>query len=90
MRSIPHNARNGNTFTQRAQAGRHEGTKRREAPAEFPGGSEEVSAIVIVFSFLPTADVESLAVFESKLVGGCILFYVLARWCYLHYRMKAA
>lgn len=45
-----------------------------------------VSTLAIVFSFLPTPDVRSVVVFESKLVGGCILLFVLARVCYRHYR----
>jgi amino acid transporter len=49
-----------------------------------------VSVIAIVFSFLPTPDIKSVALFESKLVIGCVLLYVLARWCFLHYRLKAA
>jgi len=48
-----------------------------------------VSSIAIAFSFLPTADIKSVTLFEFKLVGGCILLYVLARWCYLHYRLKS-
>jgi amino acid transporter len=48
-----------------------------------------VSCIAIVFSFLPTSDIRSVALFEFKLVGGCILLYVLARWCFLHYRGNA-
>jgi len=49
-----------------------------------------VSVLAIAFSFLPTQDVKSVVLFETKLVGGCILLYVLARWCYSHYRLKAA
>jgi amino acid transporter len=48
-----------------------------------------VSTVAIVFSFLPTSDIKSVYLFEFKLVGGCILLYVLARWCFLHYRVKA-
>jgi amino acid transporter len=48
-----------------------------------------VSSIAIAFSFLPTADIKSVALFEFKLVGGCIVLSFLARWCYLHYHSKA-
>jgi amino acid transporter len=48
-----------------------------------------VSVIAIVFSFLPTADVKSAWWFETKLVGGCILLFVVARLFYVHYRPKA-
>ncbi len=48
-----------------------------------------VFAIAIVFSFLPTADVRSVWIFETKLGGGCLLLFVLARWCYRHYRAQA-
>ena len=47
-----------------------------------------VSSIAIVFSFLPTQDTRSVFWFESKLVGGCILLFVMARVCYRHYRLK--
>ena len=49
-----------------------------------------VSCVAIIFSFLPTSDIHSVALFETKLVGGCIVLYVLARWCFLHYRLKVA
>jgi amino acid transporter len=45
-----------------------------------------VSSIAILFSFLPTADIRSVFWFETKLIGGCILLFVLARLCYRHYR----
>jgi amino acid transporter len=45
-----------------------------------------VSVIAIVFSFLPTSDVRSVWWFEAKLLGGCLLLYLLARLCYQHYR----
>ena len=45
-----------------------------------------VSAIAIVFSFLPTADVKSVWIFEAKLGGGCLVLVLLARWCYRHYQ----
>lgn len=48
-----------------------------------------VSAIAIVFSFLPTADVRSVWLFEAKLIGGCLLLFLLARLCYQHYRPGA-
>ena len=48
-----------------------------------------VSVIAIAFSFLPTADVKSVWIFEAKLGGGCLLLLILARWCYLHYRQQA-
>jgi hypothetical protein len=48
-----------------------------------------VSAIAIVFSFLPTADVRSAWWFEVKLLGGCILLFLVARLFYVHYRDKA-
>jgi amino acid transporter len=45
-----------------------------------------VSSIAIAFSFLPTADIRSVFWFETKLIGGCVLLFVLARLCYQHYR----
>jgi hypothetical protein len=48
-----------------------------------------VSLIAIVFSFLPTADIKSVWSFEAKLGGGCILLFLLARWCYGHYQTNA-
>jgi amino acid transporter len=48
-----------------------------------------VSAIAIVFSFLPTGDVHSVWLFEAKLFGGCLLLFLLARLCYQHYRPGA-
>jgi amino acid transporter len=48
-----------------------------------------VSTIAIVFSFLPTSDVRSVWWFEGKLLGGCVLLYVLAWMCFRHYRQKA-
>ncbi|HEY3939239.1 MAG TPA: APC family permease [Bryobacteraceae bacterium] len=48
-----------------------------------------VSTIAIVFSFLPTSDVRSVWWFEVKLLGGCVLLYVLAWMCFRHYRQKA-
>jgi glutamate:GABA antiporter len=48
-----------------------------------------VSAIAILFSFLPTADVKSALWFEAKLLGGCILLFVIARVFYVRYRDKA-
>ncbi|MBV9227123.1 MAG: APC family permease [Acidobacteriaceae bacterium] len=48
-----------------------------------------VSLIAIVFSFLPTADIRSVWGFEAKLGGGCILLFILARWCYRHYQRGA-
>ena len=48
-----------------------------------------VSAIAILFSFLPTADVRSVAWFEAKLGGGCVLLLILGRWCFVHYRSRA-
>jgi glutamate:GABA antiporter len=48
-----------------------------------------VSGIAIVFSFLPTADVRSVWLFEAKLLGGCLLLLLLARLCYQHYRPRA-
>ncbi|MGI8958702.1 MAG: APC family permease [Bryobacteraceae bacterium] len=48
-----------------------------------------VSAIAIVFSFLPTADVKSALWFEAKLLGGCILLIAIARLFYVRYRDKA-
>jgi amino acid transporter len=45
-----------------------------------------VSAIAIVVSFIPTADVKSVWLFETKLVGGCILLLGIARFFYLRYR----
>jgi len=45
-----------------------------------------VSTIAIVFSFIPTSDVRSTWMFEAKLIGGCLLLFLLARRCYQHYR----
>jgi amino acid transporter len=49
-----------------------------------------VSTIAIVFSFLPTSDVRSVWQFEAKLIGGCLLLFLLARLCYRHYRTGVA
>jgi amino acid transporter len=49
-----------------------------------------VSLIAIVFSFLPTVDIRSVWGFEAKLGGGCILLFLLARWCFRHYQREAA
>lgn len=49
-----------------------------------------VSAIAIVFSFLPTSDVRYVWLFEAKLFGGCLLLFLLARLCYRHYRPGAS
>jgi glutamate:GABA antiporter len=46
-----------------------------------------VSLIAIVFSFVPTSDVTSVWRFEAKLVGGCILLFVMARVFYVRYRI---
>jgi glutamate:GABA antiporter len=48
-----------------------------------------VSGIAILFSFLPTSDVRSVWLFEAKLIGGCVLLFLLARLCYQHYRPGA-
>ena len=48
-----------------------------------------VSAIAIVFSFLPTSDVRSIWLFETKLIGGCLLLFLLAWRCYRHYRSRS-
>ena len=48
-----------------------------------------VSVLAILFSFLPTADVKSVWGFEAKLIGGCVLLFVLGRWCFRHYSDKA-
>lgn len=45
-----------------------------------------VSALAIIFSFIPTADVTSVWRFEAKLLGGCVLLVVLARLFYRRYR----
>ncbi|HZQ55994.1 MAG TPA: APC family permease [Bryobacteraceae bacterium] len=45
-----------------------------------------VSAIAIVFSFLPTADVRSVWWFEVKLAGGCVLLFAMARRLYTRSR----
>ena len=45
-----------------------------------------VSSLAIAFSFLPTPDIRSVFWFEAKLLGGCVLLFVLARLCYRHYR----
>jgi glutamate:GABA antiporter len=45
-----------------------------------------VSALAILFSFIPTADVSSVWRFEAKLLGGCALLFVVARLFYRRYR----
>ena len=45
-----------------------------------------VSALAIVFSFIPTDDVTSWVGFEGKLIGGCALMFILARVFYTRYR----
>jgi glutamate:GABA antiporter len=45
-----------------------------------------VSALAILFSFIPTADVTSIWRFEAKLLGGCVLLFVIARLFYRRYR----
>jgi glutamate:GABA antiporter len=45
-----------------------------------------VSALAIIFSFIPTADVISIWRFEAKLLGGCVLLFVIARLFYRRYR----
>ncbi len=45
-----------------------------------------VSAVAIIFSFLPTADVRSTFWFELKLIAGCVVFLVPARLFYNRYR----
>ena len=47
-----------------------------------------VSTIAIVFSFLPTADVRSIWWFEIKLIGGCVLLFVVAWLFFQHYRPR--
>jgi len=49
-----------------------------------------VSCVAIAFSFLPTPDIRSVFWFEIKLVGGCVLLFVLARFCYRHYQAKSS
>jgi glutamate:GABA antiporter len=49
-----------------------------------------VSAIAVVFSFLPTADVRSVQSFEAKLLGGCILLYTTAFLFYKRYKHASA
>jgi amino acid transporter len=48
-----------------------------------------VSAIAIVFSFLPTPDIRSVFWFETKLAGGCVLLFITARLCFRHYSSKS-
>ncbi|MBV9303653.1 MAG: APC family permease [Acidobacteriaceae bacterium] len=48
-----------------------------------------VSAIAILFSFLPTADVRSAWWFEAKLIGGSIIFIAVPRIFYMRYRARA-
>jgi amino acid transporter len=49
-----------------------------------------VSALAIIFSFIPTADVSSVWRFELKLIGGCVLLLALAHLFYRRYRTRAA
>ncbi len=48
-----------------------------------------VSAVAIVFSFIPTEDVKSVWQYEAKLIGGCVLLWAIARFFYNRYRVSA-
>ena len=45
-----------------------------------------VSALAIAVSFVPTEDVRSVWAFELKLVGGCVILFVIARYFFIRYR----
>ncbi len=49
-----------------------------------------VSILAIILSLVPTADVKSVWWFETKLIGGCLLLYVLGWVCFRHYRKALA
>ena len=49
-----------------------------------------VSALAIVFSFIPTADVSSVWRFEMKLIGGCVLLFAIAHLFYRRYAARVA
>ncbi len=49
-----------------------------------------VSAVAILFSFIPTEDVKNVWLFETKLIGGVILLSAWAAFLYHRYRRKSA
>jgi len=49
-----------------------------------------VSAVAILFSFIPTEDVKNVLLFETKLIGGVILLSAWAAFLYHRYRRKSA
>lgn len=49
-----------------------------------------VSAVAILFSFIPTEDVKNVWLFETKLIGGVILLSAWAAYLYRRYRRKSA
>ncbi len=49
-----------------------------------------VSAVAILFSFIPTDDVKNVWLFEFKLVGGVITLSCAAAFLYFRYRRKNA
>jgi glutamate:GABA antiporter len=49
-----------------------------------------VSAVAILFSFIPTEDVKSVWLFETKMVGGVILLSAWAALMYRRYSRKSA
>jgi amino acid transporter len=44
-----------------------------------------VSGLAICVSFIPTADVKSVWLFEAKLAGGCLLLFAIARMFFVRY-----
>jgi glutamate:GABA antiporter len=49
-----------------------------------------VSAVAILFSFIPTEDVRNVWLFEAKLIGGVILLSTWAAFLYHRHRRKSA
>lgn len=49
-----------------------------------------VSLLAIFFSFIPTSDVRSVWSFEAKLIGGCVLLFVIAHFFYRRYRVQTS
>ena len=49
-----------------------------------------VSLLAIAFSFAPTEDVRSVWLFETKLIGGCVILSFAAWAIYRRYKLRAA